>query len=117
VSIAFGLRNVDRWTAAIAEFYRVLRPGGRLIIVEFTTPERRLMRGVFQVYFQHVLPAAASLISRDRSGAYYYLPRSVGTFAGPDRICSAMRDAGFTDVGRRSLTFGICACYRGVRRG
>lgn len=117
VSIAFGLRNVDRWTDAIREFFRVLRPGGRLIILEFTTPKNRIIGSLFNLYFHHLVPLTASLISGDRTGAYYYLPRSVETFPGSDLICSAMKDAGFSEVGYQSLPFGMCACYRGVRHG
>ena len=117
ISIAFGLRNVDRWTDAVREFFRVLRPGGRLIILEFTTPKNPIIGALFHLYFHRLVPLTASLISGDRTGAYYYLPRSVETFPGSDLICSAMNDAGFSDIGYQSLTFGTCACYRGVRHG
>ena len=117
VSIAFGLRNVDRWEKALGEFFRVLRPGGRLVILEFTSPPNILVRSIFNLYFNYVVPITASLISRDRTGAYYYLPRSVNTFPGSDSICAAMRSVGFAEVAYESLTLGICACYRGLRRG
>ncbi len=116
VSIAYGLRNVDQWEDAIAEFFRVLRPGGRLVILEFTNPPNAVIRALYHLYFNHIVPTTASLISRDRTGAYRYLPRSVDTFPGSDRICSAMTAAGFSDVTYESLTLGICACYRGLRR-
>lgn len=117
VSIAFGLRNVDRWERAIGEFFRVLRPGGRLVILEFTSPPNIFVRGIFNLYFNHIVPTTASLISRDHTGAYRYLPRSVNTFPGPDKICDTLMDAGFSDVAYESLTLGICACYRGLRHG
>ncbi len=117
VSIAFGLRNVDRWEKAIEEFFRVLRPGGRLVILEFTTPPNAFVRGIFNLYFNYIVPTTASLISRDQTGAYHYLPRSVDTFPGSKKICDALANAGFSDVTYESLTLGICACYRGLRHG
>ena len=74
LSIAFGIRNVADPAAAIREFYRVLRPGGRLVILEFSLPTNRLLRGLYNFYFRKVLPRTATLISRDKTGAYKYLP-------------------------------------------
>ncbi len=117
VSIAFGIRNVDQWRLAIKEFFRVLKPGGRLIILEFATPRNAVVHWLFNIYFRRIMPATASFISGDRTGAYHYLPASVDTFATPESLAAEMTDTGFTAVTRRSLTFGICICYRGVRRG
>jgi demethylmenaquinone methyltransferase/2-methoxy-6-polyprenyl-1,4-benzoquinol methylase len=88
VSIAFGIRNVAQPERAMAEFFRVLRPGGRLIILEFSLPTNGLLRGMYNFYFKHIMPRTATLIARDKSGAYKYLPRSVNTFInrGIDRV-------------------------------
>ncbi|MEO1235609.1 MAG: bifunctional demethylmenaquinone methyltransferase/2-methoxy-6-polyprenyl-1,4-benzoquinol methylase UbiE [Planctomycetota bacterium] len=116
VSIAFGIRNVTDPAAALAEFYRVLRPGGRLIVLEFTVPSNPLVRWGNDFYCGWLMPRTASLIARDRSGAYRYLPRSVQTFAGKDELKRMVRDAGFDDVTDHPLTFGIAAIYRAVKR-
>jgi demethylmenaquinone methyltransferase/2-methoxy-6-polyprenyl-1,4-benzoquinol methylase len=76
VSIAFGIRNVQDPAAAIREFRRVLRPAGRLIILEFSLPTNPLLRGMYNFYFRQVLPRTATLISGDRTGAYKYLPKA-----------------------------------------
>ncbi len=116
VSIAFGIRNVADPAVAIGEFYRVLRPGGRLVILEFSLPRNRVMRGLYNFYFNHVMPRTATLIARDRSGAYKYLPRSVNTFIERETMVQMMGDAGFSDVSIKPLTFGIAVNYRGVKQ-
>jgi demethylmenaquinone methyltransferase/2-methoxy-6-polyprenyl-1,4-benzoquinol methylase len=117
VSIAFGLRNVEEPERAIAEFSRVLKPGGRLVILEFDRPTLAPVRWLNAVYCGWIMPRTATLLSRDRSGAYYYLPRSVSSFLSREALASLMRDSGFADVERRPLTGGICACYAGIRVG
>jgi len=108
VSIAFGLRNVGDPTKALAEFRRILRPGGRLVVLEFDQPSNPVLRALNRVYTHHVMPWTASLVAGDRSGAYRYLPRSVETFLDRDRLRDAMRSAGFASVEQRALTFGTC---------
>lgn len=114
VSIAFGIRNVSTPARALAEFYRVLRPAGRLIVLEFDRPQPP-MRWFHDLYVGWIMPRTATLISRDRSGAYKYLPRSVGTFLTRGQMQDAISSAGFTHVTSRALTFGICACHRGTK--
>ena len=80
VTISFGIRNVAEPARALGEFRRVLRPGGRVIVLEFSLPRNRVLRGLYNFYFKHIMPRTAALIARDRSGAYKYLPRSVRTF-------------------------------------
>ncbi len=114
VSIAFGIRNVADPAAAIHEFFRVLRPGGRLIILEFSLPTNPVLRSLYNFYFRKILPRTATLISGDNTGAYKYLPESVNTFIGREQMAGVMRDAGFRDVSQHPLTFGVCVAYRGV---
>ena len=117
VSIAFGIRNVQDPAAAFAEFRRVLRPGGRVIVLEFSLPTNPLLRGLYNAYFRHVLPRTATLVSGDRTGAYKYLPQSVNTFIGRPEMAALMSAAGFTNVEQFPMTFGVCVCYRGVVPG
>lgn len=115
VSIAFGIRNVQEPRVALAEFFRILRPGGRVIILEFSEPENRLLRALNRFYCGKIMPRTATWISRDRSGAYKYLPESIKTFIGRPEMMRMMRDAGFEQVAQHPMTFGVCVCYRGVK--
>ncbi len=113
VTIAFGLRNVSEPTKALSEFRRILRPGGRLVVLEFDEPRNGLIRAMNRLYTHQIMPWTASLLARDRSGAYRYLPRSVETFLDRDRLRTAVLDAGFAEVDQKELTFGTCVLTRG----
>lgn len=112
ITIAFGIRNVQRPDIACTELARVLRPGGRLAVLEFGVPRVPGIKPLYLWYFKHVLPRIGSLIS-GHGGAYSYLPASVGTFAPPAEFMGTLRAAGFTDVRADPLTFGIVYLYTG----
>jgi demethylmenaquinone methyltransferase/2-methoxy-6-polyprenyl-1,4-benzoquinol methylase len=109
--IAFGIRNVSAPEAALREIRRVLRPGARLVVLEFSTPPGAL-GALYRIYFRHVLPRVGALISGDAS-AYRYLPASVERFPSPAGFAALMEGAGFVRVERRSLTGGVAHLHRG----
>ena len=114
VTCAFGIRNFEHKEQGLREFYRVLRPGGKAVILELSVPTGRTARRLYDVYFMHVLPWVGGLISGDKA-AYRYLPASVHAFPSPEVFMEMLRDAGFTQVRHRSLSFGLCRMYIGEK--
>jgi demethylmenaquinone methyltransferase/2-methoxy-6-polyprenyl-1,4-benzoquinol methylase len=114
VTIAFGIRNVQRPELACAEMARALRPGGRLAILEFGVPRIPGIRTLYLWYFKYLLPLVGRTVS-GHDAAYSYLPASVGTFPPPPEFVTILRHAGFTDVEAVPLTFGIVYLYTGRR--
>lgn len=114
-TVGFGVRNLADLDAGLAEMARVLKRGGRLVILEFTTPARQPFRGLYFLYFRRILPAIGSMVSRHGS-AYSYLPESVLRFPEPARLAEMMTAAGFESVGYQTLTGGIAALHWGNRR-
>jgi demethylmenaquinone methyltransferase/2-methoxy-6-polyprenyl-1,4-benzoquinol methylase len=110
--VAFGIRNVADLDAALREVLRVLEPGARFVILEFTTPRSAIVRALYHLYFHHLLPRIGAIISGHKT-AYAYLPHSVANFPAEEELATRMRAAGFTDVEWRSLTMGVAAIHRG----
>ena len=114
-SCAFSVRNFADLDAGLSEMFRVLRRGGRAVILEFTRPKNRVARRLYEFYSHRFMPVAATLISRDRSGAYRYLPRSVLSFLSAEQMCSRLRCAGFASTTATPLSLGIVTVYVTVR--
>jgi demethylmenaquinone methyltransferase/2-methoxy-6-polyprenyl-1,4-benzoquinol methylase len=114
VTVAFGIRNVERPQVACDEMYRTLAPGGRIAILEFAIPTAPVIRQLYLWYFRRVLPAIGRAVSR-HDAAYGYLPASVSTFASPDQFVTILRKSGFVDVAAIPLTFGIVYLYSARR--
>ncbi len=113
-TIAFGIRNVQRPEAACQELLRVLRPGGRLAILEFGLPVIPAVRPLYLWYFNHVLPRIGRAVSRHQA-AYTYLPESVGSFKFGEEFARILRDTGFSQVKASPLAFGIVYLYTGQK--
>jgi len=116
-AVAFGLRNVADMNAGIREMARVVRPGGRVVILEFATPPSRFLRRGYLFYFTRVLPAIGELIAPARRGAYRYLPDSVAAWPEPEELKAALERAGLVDAGYERLTCGVAAIHYGTRPG
>jgi demethylmenaquinone methyltransferase/2-methoxy-6-polyprenyl-1,4-benzoquinol methylase len=113
-TIGFGIRNVEQPGAACREIVRVLRPGGTLVILEFSLPRIAALRTLYRWYFRRVLPLVGRAISRHPS-AYTYLPESVEAFPSPDEFAAELRGAGFGTVRAIPLTFGIVYMFVAVK--
>ena len=113
--IAFGLRNIVQKERALSEMIRVVQTGGKVVVLEFTFPRKGLMRRIYPIYFQRVLPRVGGLISGDR-GAYVYLPESVFHFASVENYERLLQKAGLEKVRSRSLTGGVASLISGEKK-
>lgn len=114
VTIAFGIRNFEDRPKGLKEMLRVLKPGGRLVILELSRPENKVIRWFYDLYFLHILPKIGGKVSGDKA-AYAYLPASVAAFPGKKEFMATMREAGFHTVTHKAFTLGICRMYTGEK--
>lgn len=112
VTVAFGLRNVDEPESGLREIYRLLKPGGRCVVLEFSHPQLPVFRNLFNFYFTKLLPRIGRAISGS-SFAYQYLPDSVQAFPGQKELAALMRAVGFSDVRYYNLFGGVASLHRG----
>jgi len=113
--IAFGLRNIAKKEQALCEMVRVIKKGGKVIILEFTFPQKGLMRRLYPIYFKRVLPWVGGFLSGDR-GAYAYLPESVLHFASAENYEEMMGRVGLENVNSLSLTGGVASVISGIKK-
>ncbi len=114
VTIAFGIRNVMDVKESLAEIYRVLKPSGKVLILEFSLPTNRILKTLYLLYFRIILPRIGSLISGD-TYAYRYLNKTVESFPYGETFCNLIRAVGFQSVDVKPLTFGIASIYQGQK--
>ena len=114
VSVAFGIRNFEHLEQGLSEMHRVLRPGGKMVILELSYPDNPLLLWCYKLYTLHILPFIGGLISGDRK-AYTYLPHSILAFPKADVIVPMLENIGFKQVRVRRFTFGTCVMYVGEK--
>lgn len=114
VTVAFGVRNFENLLKGYQQMWRVLRPGGSLVVLELSTPRNRVTRWFYDLYTLHLIPWVGGLKSHDRD-AYRYLPRSIAAVPQGDAMLSLMAEAGFTDGHCRRMTFGTCSLYTATK--
>ena len=113
-TVAFGVRNLSKTQQGLNEMHRVLKPGGKLLILEFSRPKNPLVKLFYNFYLNKVLPKIAGLVSGDKE-AYEYLASSIAAFYEPEELMNMMQTSGFSSTTRKPLTFGVVTIYIGVK--
>ena len=114
ITVAFGVRNFENLMKGLEEMHRVLKPGAKLVVLEFSKPSHPLIGKVFRLYFKHILPFIGKIVSKDNR-AYTYLFESVEVFPEKKDFIDLLKKAGFEHTSWRPLTFGICSMYIGEK--
>jgi demethylmenaquinone methyltransferase / 2-methoxy-6-polyprenyl-1,4-benzoquinol methylase len=114
ITVAFGVRNFENLEKGLSEMFRVLKPGGIAVILEFSKPKRFPVKQLYNFYFKHILPLLGRMVSKD-SSAYTYLPESVNQFPDGGNFIDKLKEAGYTKCNYNSLTFGIASIYIGEK--
>lgn len=115
VTVAFGVRNFENRERGLKEMLRVLKPGGKLVLLELSVPSNAVIRWIFNLYFLHILPLIGGKMSGDKA-AYRYLPASVVNFPGKKEFMRTLRACGYCNVEHRAFTLGICRMYVGEKQ-
>tara|TARA_Y100000590_G_scaffold307940_1_gene347687 strand:- start:297 stop:1016 length:720 start_codon:yes stop_codon:yes gene_type:complete len=113
LTIAFGFRNLGDYDKGLSEFFRVLKPGGKIAILEFSQPTSKWFIPLFKFYFNKIVPILGSILSR--KDAFLYLPESVDYFLKRDEVCNKMNTIGFKDIAFTDHTFGVATIYTGIK--
>lgn len=114
ISVGFGVRNFEHLELGLTEMHRVLKPDGKLVILELSIPSNRFVRWCYKLYFTKILPAIGGMVSGNRK-AYDYLPASVIGFPPPAKFIGILQKSGFREVKHRSFTLGICSMYIAIK--
>ncbi len=113
-TVAFGVRNLSRTQQGLEEMHRVLKSGGKLLILEFSRPSNPFIKPLYNFYLEKILPKIAGMISGDKE-AYEYLASSIAAFYEPEELMDMMKKAGFENPKRKTMTFGIVSLYIGIK--
>lgn len=115
IIVAFGVRNFENLQAGLKDMCRVLKPGGKVVVLEFSKPTKFPVKQLYNFYFKYILPKLGRLVSKD-SRAYTYLPESVGAFPDGKQFLGVLEGSGFKKTTWTSLTFGISSIYTGIKQ-
>lgn len=114
VTVAFGVRNFENLEKGLSEINRVLKPGGKLLVLEFSQPQKFPFKQVYRFYFKNILPGLGRLVSKD-SSAYTYLPESVDAFPYGEKLTAILKDCGFATASYKPVTFGVATIYEALK--